>query len=48
MISTNTSGTEMGWITVIRTVDKKSGIEENCLPVVCSDDKERLHFLVTC
>ena len=49
----NPSGTTNGWSEVIRHVEEKPEDEfqifgKNCAPVVCADDPERLHFLVSC
>jgi len=40
----NPSGTTLGWATVIRN-DKK---HPQCNPLVCNDNKDRLHFMVGC
>ena len=42
----NPSGTANGWTRVFREVDEYHG--ENCLPVPCNDDPERIHFLAVC
>lgn len=44
----NPSGTEQGWIKVAREVDEKRMIFKNHLPVQCTDNPDRLHFLVIC
>lgn len=46
----NPSGTENGWSKIINTSDdlRELKMGENCLPVQCSDDCERVHKLVIC
>jgi len=46
----NPSGTEKGWSVVLRTKEQlqKYDLSENCLPVTCSDDSNKTHFLLMC
>jgi hypothetical protein len=45
----NPAGTENGWSTVIREVDKSNIFKgKNKIPVPCDDYPDRLHILVLC
>lgn len=45
----NPSGTSCGWTHVIRKVESDTMWDDpSALPVQCHDDRERLHFLVSC
>lgn len=44
----NPCGTSEGWSYVIREPDGSRFQPSNTAPVVCSDDAERVHFLVGC
>jgi hypothetical protein len=47
--SENPSGTTNGWGEVIREVKEEGFMNsKNCLPVVCKDYPDRLHFIVVC
>jgi len=41
----NPSGTEFGWTTVLREKDPN---RPDSIPVTCSDDPERVHYLISC
>jgi hypothetical protein len=45
----NRSGTSNGWSEVLRVAEPESMFkDENKLPVTCSDNPDRKHFLVLC
>lgn len=45
----NPSGTGNGWSVVIRKIDESNiFMTKDKLPVVCDDDKNRLHFIILC
>ena len=41
----NPSGTSGGWAEVYR---EGSSCDDNCKPVVCADDPERIHLMLVC
>jgi hypothetical protein len=44
----NPSGTTAGWGRVIRTLKDTCEDNKGALPAICSEDKNRTHFLVVC